>query len=221
MKRILLFLAALVTLFGWTSCGHKDDYKAFVGKWGADRIDYYNIDYAGNPIESSRTTYYFTPGDPDYGFDLIFRDDRSGEMLDRTHDTLGLYVYDESNTIVDTIRVPCTDSTLVTTFTYSYHDDDELLYMNLDAVRCYYKRIQNDDETYTDQLNIIPNPYTYKMQIQLLTEECFIYENEYRPKYVEKARLIRISDEVRATKSPSKPVPVPYRPGSLFGNYGF
>lgn len=218
MKRILLFSAALVMFLGWTSCGNKDDYKAFVGTWGADRIDYYNIDYAGNPINNTITTYYFTPGDPNNGVDLVFRDDRTGEMRDRSRDSLGVLVY-VGKTVVDTTYILCPDTTVVTTFTYSYHKDDGLLYMNMDAVRCYFKRTINDDDTYTDQLEIVPDSYTSKMQIELISDECFIYTYEYRPHYVEKARLIRLNDEVPTAKSSSKPTPVPFMPGSLFGNY--
>ncbi len=91
--------------------------------------------------------------------------------------------------------------------------------MNMDAVRCYFKRTINDDDTYTDQLEIVPDSYTSKMQIELISDECFIYTYEYRPHYVEKARLIRLNDEVPTAKSSSKPTPVPFMPGSLFGNY--
>ena len=87
MKRILLFFIGLSMILGWTSCRH-DDYQAFVGTWGAERIDYYNIDYAGQPIAGSMRTYLFTPGDPVNGIDLIFRDDRSGEMRDRSRPSM-------------------------------------------------------------------------------------------------------------------------------------
>lgn len=216
MKKILLALAALVMVFGWTSCGG-DDYKSFVGTWGADRIDYYNIDYAGQPIPYTVETYYFTPGDPDNGIDLVFRDNRTGEMRDRSRDTLFVPVY-MNGVKVDTVAVFSPDTTVVTTFTYSYHNDDALLYMNMEPVVRYYIREKVDDNTYVDKLEERYNPYTYKMQIELLTSESFIYINEYKPNYVEKARLIRISNDARSARS-SKPVAIPHKPGSLFGNY--
>ena len=182
-------------VLGWTSCENSNDYKAFVGTWGAKRIDYYNIDYAGQPIESTIETYYFTPGDPDNGIDLIFRNDRTGEMRDRSRDTLYIPVY-ENNIPVDTTVIICPDTTLVTTFTYSYHKDDNLLYMNME----------------------VENPFTYRMQIELLTDESFVYINEYKLNEVEKAQLIRLSNDTRATRS-STPVRVPHKPGSIFGNY--
>lgn len=196
MKRILLFFTALSMALGLTSC-QGDDYLVFVGTWGVDRIDYYNIDYAGQPIESTISTYYFTPGDPNDGIDLIFRNDRTGEMRDRSRDTL-IFISDiiENDTIIDTII--CPDTTIVTKFTYSYHDDDALLYMNMKVAR----------------------PYTYMMHIEMLSDDSFIYVNEYDKDYVEKARLIRLSNEpaAKTTKS-SKPARVPFKPKSLFGSY--
>ena len=217
MKRILLFFIGLSMILGWTSCRH-DDYMAFVGTWGAERIDYYNIDYAGQPIAGSMQTYYFTPGDADNGIDLIFRNDRSGEMRDRSRDTVYIPVY-EGNEIVDTIAHNCPDTTIVTKFTYSYHDDDAILYMNMEATVRYYDRTTTGDN-HQDQLEEIIRQYTYRMQIESLTDQSFVYVNEYDKDYVEKARLVRISDEApaRSTRS-SKPVRVPYKPGSLFGNY--
>jgi hypothetical protein len=197
MKRILLFFIGLSMILGWTSCKH-DDYTAFVGTWGVESIDYYNIDYAGMPIEATIQTYHFTPGDAQNGIDLIFRNDRTGEMRDRSRDTLYIPVYDETNTIIDTNMIVCPDTTLVTKFTYSYHNDDAVLYMNMKVER----------------------PYTYEMHIELLTEESFVYVNEYDKDYVEKARLIRLSNEApaKATES-SKAARVPFKPGTLFGNY--
>ena len=217
MKRILLFFIGLSMILGWTSCRH-DDYQAFVGTWGAERIDYYNIDYAGAPIEAPIQTYLFTPGDPNNGLDLIFRNDRSGEMRDRSRDTINIPVY-EGNEIVDTTTIIRPDTTIVTKFTYSYHNDDALLYMNMETVVRYYDRTTNND-SFEDQLEEVVRQYTYKMQIEMLTDESFVYVNEYDKDYVEKARLIRLSDEApaKANRS-SKPVRLPYKPGSLFGNY--
>lgn len=216
MKRILLFIFALTMVLGWTSCG-KNDYLAFVGKWGVDQIDYYNIDFYGQPIESTRETYHFTPGDPDNGIDLIFRDDRTGEMRDRSRDTLGIPVYDQDNNPVDTIYVICPDTTVVTNYTYSYHNDDALLYMNMEAVVHFYRRTYVND-TYQDNLEEVDRRYTYRMRIELLTDESFIYENEYDINYVEKARLIRLSNDVRSSKF-SKSSSVKRHPGSFLSGF--
>ena len=217
MKRILLFFIALSMILGWTSC--HADYEAFVGTWGVDRIDYYNIDYAGEPIAATIQTYYFTPGDPDNGIDLIFRNDRTGEMRDRSRDTVYITVYNENNVAIDTIVHPCPDTTVVTSFTYSYHDDDALLYMNMEALMRFYQR-KTVNDTPQDNFVEIERRYTYQMHIEMLTDDSFIYVNEYDKDYVEKARLIRTSNKpaakaTRSSKSSSRPV----RCGSLLSNH--
>lgn len=195
MKRIILFFFALAMVLGWTSCG-KNDYMAFVGTWGVERIDYYNIDFYGQPIENTVETYYFTPGDPDNGIDLVFRNDRTGEMRDRSRDTL-IFISDiiDNDTIIDTII--CPDTTLITNFTYSYHDDDATLYMNM----------------------LVAQPFTYQMRIESLTDNSFVYENEYRLHIVEKAYLVRISDDTRHADRASKSSLRQRRWGSMFSNY--
>lgn len=126
MKRYKLFLALVVIALSFASCKDKDkdDYTQFIGVWGVQQIDYYNIDYYGNPIENTRETYRFTPGDPNDGIDLVFRDDKSGEMRDRSRDTIPT---SDSTYIVNP------DTTLVTRFTYSYISDDSKLYMNMEV----------------------------------------------------------------------------------------
>lgn len=152
MKRYKLFLALVVVALSFASCKDKekeetDDYMAFVGVWGVQQIDYYNIDYWGNPIENTRETYYFTPGDPNNGIDLVFRNDRSGEMRDRSRDTL--YINDSTIII-------CPDTTLVTRFTYSYHTDDSKLYMNMEVLHPFTYQLQitslnSNSFTYTNE----------------------------------------------------------------------
>lgn len=197
MKRIILFFFALAMVLGWTSCG-KEDYMAFVGTWGVERIDYYNIDFYGQPIEATIRTYYFTPGDFDNGIELVFRDDRTGELRDHSRDTLYIPVYDDDNTVIDTTILPCPDTTLITSFTYSYHKDDATLYMNMEVER----------------------PFTYQMLIELLTKDSFTYINEYDKDYVEKAHLVRISDKsaAKATRSTKSSTRQRYW-GSMLSNY--
>lgn len=217
MKRILLFFFALAMVLGWTSCG-KSDYTVFVGTWGVDRIDYYYIDFYGQPIESTRETYYFTPGDPVNGIDLIFRADRTGEMRDRSRDTIGVTVYDLDNNPVDTTYVICPDTTVVSKYTYSYHNDDATLYMNMETQLRYYRRTPVND-TFQDNLEEVERKYTYQMHIEQLTDESFIYENEYNVDLVEKARLIRLSNEADKLARSAKPTSIKRHAGSMLSNY--
>ena len=94
----------------------------------------------------------------------------------------------------DTIYIQCPDTVLVTTFTYSYDKGDNSLYMNMDN-----------------------SARPFRLQIENLTSDSFIYENEYGKDYMEKAYMKRIS---KTTKSTSRNMPShPHkRPGSLFGS---
>ena len=143
-------------------------YESFIGIWGVDQIDYYNIDYAGNPIASTIETYDFTPGDPDGGIDLVFYANKTGEMRDRSQDTLWLDYNTETHQY-ETIII-CPDTTLVTAFTYSFDADESILYMNMEYTR------------------------TFLMKISDLEDNSFIYTNEYEQNYVEKAYMKRITD---------------------------
>lgn len=187
MKGLKLVLALVIITLGLSSCG-KDDYMEFVGTWGVELIQYYNTDYNGNPISSTIVSYNFTPGDPKNGIDLVFRSDRTGEMRDRSRDTL----------FIDNDTILCPDTTLITTFTYSYHKDDATLYMNME----------------------VTHPFTYQMTIPEKNANSFTYINEYDNNYVEKAYLKRIGDAKGSepTRS-SKPVYRPRREGSLLSNY--
>jgi hypothetical protein len=135
MKRFNLIIALAVIALGFLACNKDgDDYEVFIGTWGVERIDYYNTDFNGNPIQNTIETYTFTPGDPHDGIDLIFNKDRSGEMRDRSRDTL----------FINNDTILCPDTTIVTRFTYSYHKDDATLYMNMQVAH-----------PYTFQLNIV------------------------------------------------------------------
>ena len=196
-KRSILFAAMLMVTFVLASCHGKNDdeqtYKDFVGTWGVEQLDYYNIDYAGAPIEISRETYYFTPGDMEGGLDLVFREDKTGEMRDRSIDTF--YIELETTPVTyDTIINP--DTTVYTYFDYSYDDEDAILYMN----------IQKDDIL-----------HTYKVYVSNFTKDSFTYRNEWRLNYIEEAKLVRVSDDTRAMGR--KPEMLrPRKPGSVFSN---
>ena len=190
MKKLTyLTMMAIVALL-FTSCS-KSDYKSFVGTWGVEKIEYYNIDYAGNPIAASLETFTYDPNDTDNGIHLIFKADKSGEMRDSAIDSL-LKVQDG-----DTIYIHCSDTILVTKFTYSYDKKDQSLYMNM-----------------------ANSARPFRLQIENLTDDSFTYENEYGTNYMEKAYLKRISKTTKTTNSASRNVPAhPHKgPGALFGS---
>ena len=81
MRKLTLIAAVAFAAMLFTSCG-KHDYNEFVGTWGAERVEYYNTDYAGNPIPASMQTYIYDPEDVDNSIRLTFRDNGTGEMRD-------------------------------------------------------------------------------------------------------------------------------------------
>ena len=200
MKKLTLF-AIMSMLVILASCGETDPnqedpntytYRSFIGTWGVKQIDYYNIDFFGNPIEGSRETYYFTPGDMENGIDLVFRENKTGEMRDRSRDTLYLD-YNDSTEIYETVIV-CPDTTLVTPYTFSFNAEDNLLFLNMQ----------------------VEHPFIYQMLIEFVDENTFIYENEYDNNYVEHARMVRYSTDTRGTQP--QPVNMKRHPGSLFSH---
>ena len=170
------------------SCGKKDN--PFVGIWGVEKIEYYNIDYAGNPIEASIETFTFTPGDPNDGIDLVFNADNTGEIRDRAIDSL----YDDYDSVHQTYQtvIPCPDSTFVTVISnYTYEKKTSTLYITPEHNRPYMMKISN------------------------LTANGFTYENEYATNYVERATVRRISDVKSAPSKQS--VKHPRKPGAFLG----
>ena len=144
MKKVtLLTIMAMVAML-FTSCS-KTDFKSFIGTWGVEKIEYYNIDYAGNPIAASLETFTFDPNDADNGIQLTFRADKTGEMRDSAIDSL----------LVDSVYIQCPDTVLVTKFTYSYDKSDQSLYMNMDnSARPFRLQIENltsDSFTYENE----------------------------------------------------------------------
>ena len=193
MKKLTLLATIAVATMLFASC-NKIDYTSFVGTWGVEKIEYYNIDYAGNPIAASMETHIFDPDDTNNGVHLVFREDKSGEMRDSAVDTLWTDWNSETQQYESYIVNP--DTVLVYPFTCSYDKSDRTLYMNMDYGT--YMR-------------------TFRMSIQDMTNDSFIYENEYDKDYMEKAYLKRISDT--PTKSATrKAVKHPNKPGSLLGD---
>lgn len=184
----------LAVVFCLVSCKSdpKDTYKKFVGKWGVERLEYYNIDYAGDPIPNSVEIHEFTIGDPDDGIDLIFRDNKTGEMLRRDIDTFIVQISIDPEEF-DTIINP--DTTVTIGLNYTYDEELSALYVTtLDDMR------------------------TAKMVVSNFTEDSFMYVNEYGLDYVEKAYLKRISKAVRSQKSVTKSSYRPRKPGSFMSN---
>lgn len=183
------------------SCQKKDDYTAFVGTWGVERIDYksYNTDYHGQPVQGSmrESTYTFDPNDISNGIQLIFRSDKTGEMRDSNIDTVWYDWNTETQEYESYVVNP--DTTLVTSFTYSYDADESILYMNMSY----------------------QHTFTYMMRISDLTANSFVYENNYGTDvdnrvYFETAYLKRIdfsASKVGSRKSGSQKRPK--MPGSF------
>lgn len=198
MKQIKLLVACAVFTMLLTSCNKdKDAYKSFVGTWGVEKIEYYNVDYAGNPIAASIEAYSYDPDDINNGIQLVFRNDKTGEMRDNDVDTI--WNWNSETHSFDSTYIVNPDTTIVASFTYSYDSRESALYMNI---------------KYT-----YPYPYTriYMMKVYNLTSESFCYENEYNTDYVERAYLKRLSSTPSKAASPNKTVR-PYKPGSLLGD---
>jgi len=196
MKKItiIMTLAIVATLF--SSCRKEEDHKSFVGTWGVEKIEYFNVDFAGNPIASSLESYTYDPYDTNNGIHLVFKEDKTGEMRDSDIDSIGVG-YDMETETFDHY-IPCPDTVLVSKFTYSYDKDESTLYMTIRYTYPYdYKRV-------------------YEMKISDLTDNSFIYENAYGLDITERAYLKRIS--ATPSKSASKPSGKrPHKPGSLLG----
>ena len=144
MKKVTLLTMMAMMAMLFASCS-KTDFKSFIGTWGVEKIEYYNIDYAGNPIAASLETFTFDPNDADNGIQLTFRADKTGEMRDSAIDSL----------LVDSVYIHCPDTVLVTKFTYSYDKSDKSLYMNMDnSARPFRLQIENltsDSFTYENE----------------------------------------------------------------------
>ena len=193
MKKLTLFATVAIMALLFASCS-KNDYQKFVGIWGVERLEYYNIDYQGNPIGASMETHDYDINDEDNSIRLYFREDKSGEMRDSAVDTIKLN-WNESTHQYDSI-IYCPDTVLYYPFTYSYDKSNNSLYMNMDYGT--YMR-------------------TYRMQINNMTDNSFTYENEYGKNYMEKAFLKRISD-TPSKSTGRKVVTHPHKPGSLMGD---
>lgn len=198
MKKLHLILVCALTAMLFCSC-QKVSYKSFVGTWGVEKIDYksYNTDYAGNPIQASmiESHFVFDPNDTNDGIHLIFRADKTGEMRDSAVDTVWFDWNPETQEYDSYIVNP--DTVLVRNFTYSFDDDESLLYMNL-----------------------LDDARTYKMFISNFTSNGFVYENTYdrdddNRVYIEIATMKRVSDAKRENNERKAARPHPHMHNSF------
>ncbi len=193
MKKLTLLAALAVIMLA--SC-NKTDYKSFVGTWGVERLEYYNIDYYGNPIAASMNYIDFDLNDPDNGIQLVFRENKTGEMRDSAVDTVWTDWNSETQQYESYIYNP--DTTLVTTFTYTYDKSESALYMNMRYTYPYeYMR-------------------TFMMKVSDMDDDSFVYENEYDVNYLEKAYLKRLSD-TPSKSAGRQALKRPHKPGALLG----
>lgn len=177
MKKLNLLAVLAIAVLLFTSC-KKESYTKFVGTWGVEKIEYYNIDYAGNPIAASLETYTFDPNSTDNGIQLYFKNNKSGEMRDSAIDTLWTDWNSETQTYDSWIY--CPDTVMVYPFTYTFDESSNSLYMNMN----YGSSIE-----------------TFRMYVENFSDDAFTYENEYRKDYVEKAYLKRLSNSTSKSAS--------------------
>ena len=195
MKKLTFFVAMAFAALIFTSC-NKTNYKSFVGTWGVEKIEYYNVDYAGNPIAASMETYTYDPNDTGNGIHLVFRENKTGEMRDSAIDTVWTDWNEETSTYDSYIYNP--DTVLVYTFTYSYDKSESALFMKVKYTYPY------------DYLRV------FMMKVSDVTNDSFIYENEYDDNYVERAYLKRVSDI--ASKATRQTPKHPNKRGSFLGD---
>ena len=188
MKKHLSLIALIAFVIGMTSCG-KTDESLLVGLWGLERLEYYTIDYYGEPIASTLKVNEFTPGDMENGIELEFFDNKRGEWRDHDVDTFIVLVSINPN-VYETIVNP--DTTVVIPFKYSYDEEFNALTIKTSEAE------------------------TFLMDVESLTETTFIYVNEFKLHSVERAVMKRI-DKQSKVKSSGKTSPrVPRPEGSFF-----
>ncbi len=196
MKKLTLFVTLAIAALMFTSCG-KDNYKSFVGTWGVEKIVYenYNTDWQGNPIAGSMETqtYEYDPEDIGHGIQLVFRENKTGEMRDNDVDTIWV---DSVNYIYNP------DTTLVSRFTYSYDDAESILYMNMTATAQTFMLRVSD---------LTDNSFKY--------ENNYFIASDNRT-YIETAYLKRLSNSVSksGTRGSKNPNCHPRLKGSFLGN---
>lgn len=199
MKRMTLLLALMAMLFSVTSCKPEPEpdptpsaQSLLVGMWGVELIEYYNIDYAGQPISNTIEQYEYTPGDFDNGIEIIFDSNHQGEFRDHDIDTIFEQI--SINPVeYDTIINP--DTTVVTRFTYTYDQEIPAVFVSTENAR------------------------TFMLKVEQLDETTFSYINNYDENIVEHAVMKRLElDNAQRRPVSGKKVGMPRRPGSIFSH---
>lgn len=196
VKKAMVFAAMAMVGLLFASC-NKIDYKSFVGTWGVEKIVYesYNTDWQGNPIAGSMetSTFEYDPEDIGHGIQLVFRDNKTGEMRDNDVDTVWM---DTVNYVINP------DTTLVTRFTYSFDGDESILYMNLTDLAVTYMLKVSD---FTD------NSFKYENNYDIADDNRVYYETAY---------MKRLSGNASKSdaKGPKNLKCHPRTKGSLFGD---
>lgn len=196
MKKLTLFTTLAILALSFVSC-NKTEYKTLIGTWGVEKLEYYNIDYAGNPIDASLETYNYDLNDANNRILLTFREDKTGEMRDSAIDTI-LTDWNEDTQSYDSYIVN-PDTVLVNSFTYSFDKYESVLYMEV---------------KYTYPYEYLTN---FKMKITDFNNDSFTYESQYKLDYMEKAFLKRISNTPLKSGSRQE-TKHPHKRGSLFGD---
>jgi len=187
MKKLTILVATMALLFGSISCGKKEA-NLLIGTWGVEAIEYYNIDYYGQPIANTIVRYEYPIGDPTAGIDLVFKNSNRGEWHDRDIDTFFVEVSTHP-LVYDTIINP--DTVQVTTFTYFYDEESSAVFLKTSDAR------------------------SFMLEVEELNSTTFSYINEWGENSVEHAIMRRISDSKSTSRSNDKRVPRIARPGSL------
>lgn len=148
-------------------------YHSFVGTWGVEKVENYQADNAGNPIENTMEVFNFDPNDIDNGIQMVFREDKTGEMRKHIHDTL--YVGDQI------IVLPVT--TVVSQYTYSYDTNQVLLIINMEGGPTYMMKTIDftlDSFVYECKLttNHIEKVYLRRLVLDKSNSNC---SNQKRP----------------------------------------
>lgn len=193
MKKLTFMTMVAFAALLFTSCG-KTEYSQLVGTWGMEKIEYYNTDYAGNPIPATVKTYEYDYDDPDNSIQMTFREDKTGEIRDSAIDTIWTD-YNEETGEYETV-IPCSDTVLISRFTFVFNKSDQSFYMNMEDT-----------------------PRPYRAVITRLTNEILVYENQFDTDYTEKAYMRRINKtSTKSAGRSSKEVRHPHKmPGSIFG----
>jgi len=152
--------------------------KAIIGTWGVEKIEYYNIDYAGNPIAASMTTYAYDPNNISDGIQLVFREDNTGEKRDSSVDTL--WIYDDF--------IVCPDTTTVTTYVYSFDAEASILYLSMEYGRTFALQIvEQNADAFVYEVEYETN-YVEKAYLRRLSHEP---EKSYAAHFVKQDRPYR------------------------------